>query len=60
LKFLEPEMHHIAALVENLPRFSEVNQMSVSTLKRFFSYGSVRRSPGARAHSRRGSRAGAG
>jgi poly(A) polymerase len=36
LKFSRAEMHHIAALVENLPRFSEVQQMSVSRLKRFF------------------------
>ena len=36
LKFSRAEMHHICALVENLPRFSEVRQMSVSTLKRFF------------------------
>jgi poly(A) polymerase len=36
LKFSRAEMHHICALVENLPRFSQVRQMSVSTLKRFF------------------------
>ena len=36
LKFSRAEMHHIQALVENLPRFSEVRQMSVSSLKRFF------------------------
>jgi poly(A) polymerase len=36
LKFSRAEMHHISALVENLPRFSEVQQMSVSRLKRFF------------------------
>src|SRR6185436_14024742 len=36
LKFSRAEMHHIVALVENLPRFSEVREMSVSTLKRFF------------------------
>jgi len=36
LKFSRAEMHHIEALVENLPRFSEVRQMSISTLKRFF------------------------
>src|SRR5262245_16920910 len=36
LKFSRAEMHHIQALVENLPRFSEVHQMSVSSLKRFF------------------------
>ena len=36
LKFSRAEMHHIEALVENLPRFSEVRKMSVSSLKRFF------------------------
>jgi poly(A) polymerase len=36
LKFSRAEMHHIAALVENLPRFSVVQQMSTSSLKRFF------------------------
>jgi poly(A) polymerase len=36
LKFSRAEMHHIVALVENLPRFSEVRQMSISALKRFF------------------------
>ena len=36
LKFSRAEMHHIEALVENLPRFSEVRQMAISTLKRFF------------------------
>jgi len=36
LKFSRAEMHHILALVENLPRFSEVRQMSTSKLKRFF------------------------
>jgi tRNA nucleotidyltransferase/poly(A) polymerase len=36
LKFSRAEMHHIEALVENLPRFSEVHQMTISTLKRFF------------------------
>ncbi len=35
LKFSRAEMHHIVALVENLPRFSEVQQMSMSRLKRF-------------------------
>jgi poly(A) polymerase len=29
-------MHHMVALVENFPRFSQVRQMSVSGLKRFF------------------------
>jgi poly(A) polymerase len=36
LKFSRAEMHHIVALVENLPRFSTVRQMPVSGLKRFF------------------------
>jgi tRNA nucleotidyltransferase/poly(A) polymerase len=36
LKFSRAEMHHIVALVENLPRFFEVRQMSISSLKRFF------------------------
>jgi poly(A) polymerase len=36
LKFSRAEMHHIHALVENLPQFSKVRQMSVSALKRFF------------------------
>jgi len=36
LKFSRAEMHHILALVENLPRFSEVRRMSTSKLKRFF------------------------
>ena len=36
LKFSRAEMHHIVALVENLPRFSEARQMSMSRLKRFF------------------------
>ena len=35
LKFSRAEMHHIVALVENLPRFSKVRQMSTSELKRF-------------------------
>ena len=35
LKFSRAEMHHIEALVENLPRFSEVRHVPVSTLKRF-------------------------
>jgi poly(A) polymerase len=35
LKFSRAEMHHIVALVENLPRFSAVQQMSSSSLKRF-------------------------
>jgi poly(A) polymerase len=36
LKFSRAEMHHIVALVADLPVFSEVRQMSVSRLKRFF------------------------
>ena len=36
LKFSRAEMNHIIALVENLPRFSAIRQMSVSSLKRFF------------------------
>jgi poly(A) polymerase len=36
LKFSRAEMHHISALVENLPRFSTVRRMSSSSLKRFF------------------------
>jgi tRNA nucleotidyltransferase/poly(A) polymerase len=36
LKFSRAEMHHMVALVENFPRFSQVRQMSVSGLKRFF------------------------
>ncbi len=36
LKFSRAEMHHIVALVENLPGFCEVQQMSISSLKRFF------------------------
>lgn len=36
LKFSRAEMHHIAALVENLPAFSKVAHMSISSLKRFF------------------------
>jgi poly(A) polymerase len=36
LKFSRAEMHHIVALAENLPRFSQVRQMSISNLKRFF------------------------
>jgi poly(A) polymerase len=36
LKFSRAEMHHVLALVENLPRFSEVQNMSMSALKRFF------------------------
>jgi poly(A) polymerase len=36
LKFSRAEMHHIIALVENLPRFSEIRQMPVASLKRLF------------------------
>jgi tRNA nucleotidyltransferase/poly(A) polymerase len=36
LKFSRAEMHHVSALVENLPRFSEVQGMSMSALKRLF------------------------
>jgi tRNA nucleotidyltransferase/poly(A) polymerase len=36
LKFSRAEMHHIVALVENLPQFSTARQMSVASLKRFF------------------------
>jgi poly(A) polymerase len=36
LKFSRSEMHHIVALVENLPRFSQVRRMPVASLKRFF------------------------
>ncbi len=39
LKFSRAEMHHVVALVENLPRFSEIRQMGASTLKRFFRLG---------------------
>jgi tRNA nucleotidyltransferase/poly(A) polymerase len=35
LKFSRAEMHHIVALVDSLPVFSQVRQMSVSSLKRF-------------------------
>jgi poly(A) polymerase len=36
LKFSRAEMHHISALLENLPAFDGIRQMSVSALKRFF------------------------
>jgi poly(A) polymerase len=36
LKFSRAQMHHVVALVENLPAFYKVRQMSVSSLKRFF------------------------
>jgi len=35
LKFSRAEMHHIVALVGNLPQFSRVREMSVAELKRF-------------------------
>jgi tRNA nucleotidyltransferase/poly(A) polymerase len=36
LKFSRAEMHHVVALIENLPTFYKVHQMSVGSLKRFF------------------------
>jgi tRNA nucleotidyltransferase/poly(A) polymerase len=36
LKFSRAQMHHVIALVENLPAFDKIRQMSVSRLKRFF------------------------
>jgi poly(A) polymerase len=36
LKFSRAKMQHIVALAENLPRFSQVRNMSTSDLKRFF------------------------
>jgi poly(A) polymerase len=36
LKFSRAEIHHIVALVENLPAFDRVHDMSLSGLKRFF------------------------
>ena len=36
LKFSRAEMHHVVALVENLPAFYKVRQMSLRSLKRFF------------------------
>jgi len=36
LKFSRAEMHHILALIGNLPQFSRVRQMSVAEIKRFF------------------------
>jgi len=36
LKFSRAEMHHVLALVESLPRFSQVREMPLSVLKRFF------------------------
>ncbi len=36
LKFSRAEMHHILALIGNLPQFSRVRQLSVAEIKRFF------------------------
>jgi poly(A) polymerase len=36
LKFSRAEMQHTVSLVENLPKFATVEQMSTSALKRFF------------------------
>lgn len=36
LKFSRAEMHHILALIGNLPQFSRVGQMPVAEMKRFF------------------------
>ena len=36
LRFSRAETHHVLALVENAPRFSEVRSMTLSALKRFF------------------------
>jgi poly(A) polymerase len=36
LKFSRSEMHHIVALVESLPMFLKIRDLSVSALKRFF------------------------
>src|SRR5262245_25901780 len=36
LKFSRAEMQHTVSLVENLPKFATVDQMSTSALKRFF------------------------
>jgi tRNA nucleotidyltransferase domain 2 putative len=36
LKFSRAEIHHVLALVENLPKFYEVRKMSLSQMKRFF------------------------
>ena len=36
LKFSRAEIHHVLALVENLPGFYKVRSMSTSALKRFF------------------------
>lgn len=36
LRLSRAEMHHVVALVQNLPAFSKARQMPVSALKRFF------------------------
>ena len=36
LKFSRAEIHHVLALVENLPNFYKVRKMSLSQIKRFF------------------------
>jgi poly(A) polymerase len=36
LKFSRAEIHHVLALVENLPNFYKVRDMSLSAIKRFF------------------------
>ena len=36
LKFSRAQMHHILALIGNLPQFSRVRQLSVAEIKRFF------------------------
>jgi poly(A) polymerase len=36
LKCSRAEMHHVIALVENLPAFTKIRRMSLSSLKRFF------------------------
>src|SRR5262245_9203979 len=36
LKFSRAEIHHVLALVENLPNFRKVRAMSLSQIKRFF------------------------
>lgn len=36
LKFSRAQMHHVIALVESLPKFAAVHEMSTSALKRFF------------------------
>jgi poly(A) polymerase len=36
LKFSRAEIHHVFALVQNLPKFYEVREMSLSQMKRFF------------------------